>query len=209
MPLFPIRAMAFAREQGLPGPVLGSFGDGGYLLYAGGPRSVFVDGRIEVYGPQVVEAMRALAEPAAFQRLLELHRVGTVVLPHRRLPGAVAALEARAEWLPVYFDEEHVVYLRRAAAPERAERLRIDWRDPRRRAVEPPAFEAPDDWLAGVFPRLPNVRGLYGMGRFLAERGSTAAARDVFAEALALRPDFEPARRGLALSEAALAREPR
>ena len=52
---FPVRAMAFVREHGLPTPVLHALGDGGYLLFEGGPESVYVDGRLEVYGSENLE----------------------------------------------------------------------------------------------------------------------------------------------------------
>ena len=56
-----IRALEFVRESGLPTPVLHDLGDGGYVMFAGGPGSVFVDGRVEIYGAEI-EVRDVLAE---------------------------------------------------------------------------------------------------------------------------------------------------
>ena len=53
---FPIKALAFVHAEHLPTPVFSSLGEGGYVLFEGGPRSVFIDGRLEVYGGEIVKS---------------------------------------------------------------------------------------------------------------------------------------------------------
>lgn len=190
---FPIRAMAFVREHDLPTPVLGTMADSGYLLYAGGEKSVFIDGRLEVYGEEILEyATRVTQDGAAFPGLLEQYGIRTAILNIALQQRPIEALEAHPDWVAVYYDDSHVVYAKREGEGRaRVDALAIDWSHPLQPAVQLPPFDAPADWLAGVFPRVPDASGLRQRGQLLLSMRSLDAARADFEAAARLRPDEE------------------
>ncbi|MHC4947354.1 MAG: tetratricopeptide repeat protein [Planctomycetota bacterium] len=202
---FPIRAMAFVAAHDLPRPVIGSLGDGGYLLFEGGSKSVYVDGRLEVYGPEHVEtALRALQAGEGFDAVVEAAGVRTAVLRSRLLGPLVARLEGRPDWAPVYFDERHVVYVRiDAETRDLVGRLRVDWSRPVPPDATPPAFAAPRPWLAGLIPKQPDVTPRLDLGDLYRRMGNLDEARRVFREAVALDGGHEGARLMLGLLEEA------
>ena len=172
---YPIRALAFAREERLPGPVLATLSDGGYVLFENGPASAYVDGRLEVYGPEILA--RVLPMLATGRGLdAEVERTGAriAVVPtdsDSRL--LLDALARSPRWVPVYFDALHVVYLRLTEDTRAlAERLAIDWaRPPERRVAMPPALAA-RDWLEGLWPRAPDAFEDERLGALFAAVGS-------------------------------------
>src|SRR5262249_25611164 len=83
--LFPIRAMAFVRRERLPVPVLSGLGDGGYTLFEGGPKSVFVDGRLEVYGGATIrDAIHLVTTGEGVDGVADRLGIATAVLRHRQ-----------------------------------------------------------------------------------------------------------------------------
>jgi Flp pilus assembly protein TadD len=192
---FPIRALAFVRREDLPRPVFNSLGDGGYVLFEGGPRSVFVDGRLEVYGGEVIrDAVETLATGRDFDALAARLGVSTVVLRHGPEVGLLAALEQRPDWAPVYFDETHAVYVRITPETRAAvDRLRIDWRNPVAPEVEVPPELAPRDWLAGWWPKVALARDRVALGQLFVTVGNLARAEEAFAEAVRRDPGEETA----------------
>ncbi len=204
----PIHAMAFVHEQGLPRPVMADLASGGYLLWLDGAKSVYFDGRLEVYGvANLVRGIQSQEDGAAFLGLLRQHRIRTAVLRHPPLRNAIAALESRPDWVPVYFDSAFVVYvLRDEETRGRVDALAIDWEHPVRREAAPPAFATPPDWLAGFFPRVPDSSGRAHEGYLLLLVGSLERSREAFAEAVEQRPDDTWSRIHLAILEHALGR---
>jgi Tfp pilus assembly protein PilF len=206
---FPIRAMAFVRSEGLPLPVLSGLGDGGYVLFEGGPKSVFIDGRLEVYGGETIRrALEVLSTGEGIDALADRLGVVTVVVRHAREPGLLQALGRSLGWVPVYFDESHVVFLR--ATPElreRAERLRVDWQHPVMRDVSVPSDLAPSDWLAGLWPKVAVVRDRVALGQLFTAMGNIDGAQQHFEEAVARDPGEETANLYLGLIYRARRRE--
>jgi len=187
---FPIRAMTFVREQGLPRPMIASLADGSFILHVLGEKSVFVDGRLEVYGQATLEAaLRALVDPEGFHSLLEEHGIETSLLSIPFMRSALLELEQSPDWIPVYFDEDYVLHVK--LTPENRpliERLAIHWDAPVRREVTPDPFYSPPDWLAGLAPRVPNTTGLANLGDLFVLVGNLHEARAAFREAVRLRP---------------------
>jgi len=172
---FPIRALAFVRGAGLPTPVLHALGDGGYVLFEGGPGSAYADGRLEVYGSENLErAFQATWSGEGLDR--EAARTGVHVVLVRNDIGyrpLLRHLDRHPEWLPVYYDHLHLVYLR--AGPETAavvERYAFDWSDPEHRPIPIPRPLAAPDWLAGLWPRLPDAFADERLGSLLAGVGN-------------------------------------
>ena len=187
---FPIRAMAFVREQGLPTPVIASLGDGGYILHVEGEKSVFVDGRLEVYGQATLEkALLALVDREGFRSIVEKHSIQTALISIPYLRNALLELERLPDWIPVYYDDDYVLYV--LLTPETQpliERLAIHWESPVRYEVTLDAFFTPRDWLAGFAPRVSDNLGFVNLGDLFMLVENLHEARTAFREAVRLRP---------------------
>ena len=185
----PVRALEFVRQSGLPAPVLHTLADGGYVLFEGGEKSVYVDGRLEVYGGDLLQ--RAFAATFAGEEVSEeARRVGArTVLVRNDSRQLLAALEADPEWVPVYFDHLHQVYLR--VAPETGELVRrfsFDWQLPVEHRIERPARVAPRDWLEGWWSRVEDGFEAERLGSLFAGVGNYAGAQTYFERALEQYP---------------------
>jgi hypothetical protein len=107
----PIEAVAAARKEGLVGPVLNSYGFGGYLILSGIP--VFVDGRSDMYREALLREYGSAVElrtSESLQQTLSKHRITWTLLT----PGmpAVALLDHLPGWRRVYADTFSVVHAR-------------------------------------------------------------------------------------------------
>jgi tetratricopeptide (TPR) repeat protein len=207
---FPIRAMAFVRESGLPTPVLHALGDGGYVLFEGGPESVYVDGRLEIYGSENLErAFRVIWTGQGLEE--EADRTGARTVVVRNEIGyrpLLRHLELSDEWVPVYYDHLHLVYLR--VAPETValvQRHVLDWQNPARQAVDLPDLPASRDWLAGLWPRVPDNREDERLGSLLAGVGNYRLALEHFEAAHRTDPSEIRSRLFLGLFYEALGRD--
>jgi hypothetical protein len=112
----PVDAINAVRKAGIKGPVLNSYGWGGYLTYAG--IAPFIDGRADMYGDaflrQYVEAME-LKTPESLTRVLDQYKITwTLLMPDS---SSVALLDRLPEWRRLYADARTVVHVR--ANPER------------------------------------------------------------------------------------------
>lgn len=187
---FPVAAMEFVREHDLPRPVLCKLSEGGYVMFREGERSVIFDGRLEVYGEENVDrAVRLTTLGENWRELTQRWGISTALIHHPGSPGMVGFLQGLPDWVPVYFDESHVVFVRMdERTPDRLRSLAIDWRRPVRREVAIPASLRPRDWLAGLWPRLPDSGGPRALGDLLLRLGGLDGARSSFEEALAIDP---------------------
>lgn len=187
---YPIEAMAFVADQGLPRPVLAALGDASYLIYEGGERSVYLDGRLEVYGADVIlENTRSLERRGAMLQVADDHALASALLEFPLMSTAISAFEADERWVPVYYDGGRVLYLRRSAKTEaRVSRLALDWNAVARPSAELPPAVNPPDWLDGIAPRRPDVSEELGRGALLAHVGALDRSRDAYREVLAKEP---------------------
>jgi hypothetical protein len=110
-----VAALAAARAAGADGPLLNSYGFGGWLVLHEVP--VFVDGRADMYGDAFLErtfdAMR-LEDRQGLLRLLDDYRIGWTILDAGT--PAIAVLDGLAEWRRVHADARAVVHVRAPAA---------------------------------------------------------------------------------------------
>lgn len=172
---YPIRALAFARKHGLPLPGLNSLGDGGYVLFEGGETSVFIDGRLEVYGAELLEPAIELTHGGGdLERWAATLNLQTVLVRNEASDrGLLRRLESSPEWFPVYFDHLHQIYLRVGPATrELVDRLAIDWSRPPDLAVRRPTALDPPDWLPGWWPRAGDGFAAERLGSFFAAVGN-------------------------------------
>jgi hypothetical protein len=187
---FPIRAMEFVRAEGLPTPVLNGFGDGGYLIFEGGEESVFVDGRLEVYGPERIErSVRLFQYGEGLDEVMADYGVETILLRHYSDQRLMSVVENNGNWVPVYYDSQYVVYLRDwAETTDLVLRLAIAWDAP----LAMPELERPD-WLppallANFVPSVERNRDEILLGELFLFQGNLTRALSYFNEAMELAP---------------------
>jgi tetratricopeptide (TPR) repeat protein len=189
---YPVRALEFMRSNELPTPVLHSLEDGGYILFKHGESSSYVDGRLEVYGTDVLE--KALRHTLAGEELSEeASRTGakTFLIGHKH-NRLLMALEIDPDWIPVYFDHLHRIYLR--ITPETqdlVERLAFNWAEPREYKLERPREIAPKDWLEGWWPKVKDSFQMERLGTLFAGVGNYSKALEYFERAVKLNPRDE------------------
>lgn len=99
-------------------PWFNSIRDGGYLAWrlqdaaARGPR-VFVDGRLEVYGPEILAEAVAATTPAGWAVLERKYDFKTAIFPVRGHEDVVRMLAGSDRWAVVFADHRNVVLVRR------------------------------------------------------------------------------------------------
>ncbi len=207
--IFPMAAMKFVEREGLPRPVLGSLDDGGFLLFEGGAKSVLVDGRLEVYGADHVrDALTATFHPTAFLEKAEQHGIQTAVLRHLKLGRVVVALEDHPDWWPVYYDEQFVVYLKATESTQpMVDRLRIDWQDPVRPAVEIPTHWSPPAYLGDWLPKMRDEKGPHALAFLFVWMNNLPEAVRLLEEVKERTPQYKAGQATLALLYEALDRD--
>jgi Flp pilus assembly protein TadD len=188
---FPIRAMAFIDAERLPGPILSNLVDSNFVLFDRGSKSIYVDGRLEVYGGEIFKRADDLFRTGnGFDEAVASHGIGTVLVAYGTDGNMFRAVMRKADWAPLYFDETHVVFVR--VTPETGalvDALRIDWREPVRREVVVAARLNPPDWLAGTWPKVADDIAPKALGQLALLTGNLRLARARFEEALRARPD--------------------
>jgi hypothetical protein len=114
---FPIRAAAFMKAQGLPGPLYNDLGNGGYLSWAEPiPGGVYIDGRLEVYDTEFFgKYLSALENPSAWQAEMDRRGIQTVLQFHwwGNSRNLIQYLVNDSRWALVYYDETSVLLVRR------------------------------------------------------------------------------------------------
>jgi hypothetical protein len=110
----PAGAVEFLRLHPLTGPMLNSYGFGGYLVWAQGPeKKVFIDGRGDLYENAGVFADYlhiTLLKPGA---LTVLSHYGIQICLLERNEPFATTLAVLPEWHEVYHDEISVLFVRR------------------------------------------------------------------------------------------------
>ena len=116
----PIGAAEWIARARPPAPIAHGMGDGGYLIWRLWPEySVMSDGRLEVFGPDLLRLQPS--DSARFAELDAKYHFGTVLLNHRLSPTGPLAGEllASGAWRLTYADDVSVVFVRGDADPLR------------------------------------------------------------------------------------------
>jgi hypothetical protein len=111
---FPVRAVSYMREHSVPGPLLNSYGFGGYLVWA--HERVFVDGRADPYerGGSLADYFHITRlEPGALQ-VLRNYGIKSCLL--EKSEPLATVLSALPGWQRVYVDDLSVLFVKRDAA---------------------------------------------------------------------------------------------
>jgi Flp pilus assembly protein TadD len=188
---FPIKAMTFIDAQGLSGPVLANLTDSNFVLFDRGSKSIFVDGRLEVYGGEIVKRADELFKTGnEFDETATTSGIEVAMIAYGKDGNLFRTINRKPDWAPVYFDESHVVFVR--VTPENratVESSRVDWSNPVRRDVAIDSRLDPPDWLGGIWPRVADNTAPKALGDLALLTGNLRLARQHFEDACRLRPN--------------------
>jgi hypothetical protein len=117
---FPVQALAYLRDHPVPGPMLNSYGFGGYLILSG--YKTFIDGRSELFEQTGIldDYMHiTLLKPGAMQVLSGYHVRSCLMQRDEPLSTVLGVMP---DWQTVYSDPVSVIFVRRDAfqAPTQA-----------------------------------------------------------------------------------------
>ncbi len=109
---FPVGALAYIRTHGLPARGFDSYNWGGFLLWQWyGVRSVYVDGRPDMYGNAFMDRyIRAYSGDSSWPALLDANRLCYVLVEPSS--GIAHALTTARGWQLKYHDSTAVLYVR-------------------------------------------------------------------------------------------------
>jgi hypothetical protein len=112
----PVGGAAYLERIGMRGNVFNTYASGAYLIDRLYPKvRVAMDSRNDVYGEELYRTYnRALVDFDALEALLGRLDAGAVLLdwPNQGMMTAAATVHRLKHWVPVYFDDLSVVYLR-------------------------------------------------------------------------------------------------
>jgi tetratricopeptide (TPR) repeat protein len=112
----PVAAADYLEAIGMRGSVFNTYSAGAYLVYRLHPAvRVAMDSRNDVYGEELYrQYTRALADSDALDALVRRLDAGAILLewPGQGMMTAAAAVHRLKEWVPAYFDDVAVIYLR-------------------------------------------------------------------------------------------------
>ena len=114
---FPVDAVAWAKQQDLPGKPFHTDVWGGYLIATAWPRyPVFVDGRCDMYDePFMKEYTEVLRNGPGAEGILDKYDADWVLFPHDA--ALVRTLEATPRWRKVYTDPVADILVRTEPVP--------------------------------------------------------------------------------------------
>jgi tetratricopeptide (TPR) repeat protein len=123
---FPRGAAEFVANENLPGELLNTFNEGGYLIWKLGPqRRDYIDGRIIPFGPVFSahggELLATSLDSALWREEADRYGINTILFPLTLDEISLDRLKpdcASREWRPVYLDEVSVVLVRRRPETE-------------------------------------------------------------------------------------------
>lgn len=188
---FPIKALEFVDSQKLPLPVMSNLAENSYVLYKHGPKSVYVDGRLEVYGPaNVVAAVDMFSTGNDLLSTVEQKGVHTLIAHLDNDIALIQRLLQDTAWVPVYYDESHIIFLRTDASTDAlAKRLKIDWQNPQPVVIPPVKGLSADGWLTNLFPSAGDNSSTRALGQLFLLTGNFSKAQGYLEDAVRRSPD--------------------
>jgi len=120
---YPVQAAEFLARHRLTGNLFNTYRFGNYLIWRLYPGNrVFIDGRVDVYGDEVLSEYGSLVKAGpGWEARLDARRVRAALIarpsPEDRRVPLLEALWASPRWALVYWDDVAMVFLRRGAPP--------------------------------------------------------------------------------------------
>ncbi|HET9886001.1 MAG TPA: hypothetical protein VFR10_00715, partial [bacterium] len=128
--LFPERALQSLDESGNRGPLFNDLDFGGYVAWRNSDRQPWIDGRLEVAGPErLATYLDAHSNPAVWNRLQSSWRFQALLLEHSS-PGNAAFMRALLEsgqWQLQHLSAEAALLLPNGGASGAPHPTREDW----------------------------------------------------------------------------------
>ncbi len=124
---YPDGAASFIEQAHLPGEILNTYDEGGFILWRlGEQHRDYIDGRAIPFGTGIfdkqLQLMAASPDSAAWQDIADSYNINTFVLSlERRQKTPLARLKDFCDskiWRPVYLDEVAAVFVRRTPQTE-------------------------------------------------------------------------------------------
>ncbi len=111
---FPAAATDFINARKLPQPILNDYDWGGYIIWRLYPDyKVYIDGRADVYGDQILTSFFNTYEGRpGWSELLDHDGIQTVVIKPN-VPLASLLRVASSNWTSLYEDKQAVIFIRR------------------------------------------------------------------------------------------------
>jgi len=134
-PWFPRGAAEFIQSQNLPGEVLNTFNEGGYIIWALGPqRRDYIDGRAIIFGEAFSQhgsqLLSASLNSELWRQEADKYSINTIIFPLTLDEISLERLKhdcSSREWRPVYLDEVSIVLVRRKPeTDDLIRRLQVD-----------------------------------------------------------------------------------
>ena len=111
---FPVAAVQFvtAHPQAVHGEMFNDYGWGGYLILAMPAHRVFVDGRNDFYGPDLIREFSSVnTVETNWETILHKYGVGWTILPRAHPLNVLFSL--RKDWTLAYADDVTAIYARK------------------------------------------------------------------------------------------------
>jgi hypothetical protein len=110
--VFPVRAADYLERSHLNARVFSKDQWGGYLIYRfGGRTKVFMDGRSDFYGQQLLQTYAEVADvKPAWNQVLKQYDVGVVLIPPDH--ALASALQLSPDWKRIYTDSVAAIFQR-------------------------------------------------------------------------------------------------
>jgi hypothetical protein len=111
---FPVAAVQFvaAHPQAVHGEMFNDYGWGGYLMLSMPAHRVFVDGRNDFYGPDLIRDFTSVNKVQTnWEAVLHKYGVGWTILPHDHPLNVLLALHT--DWGVAYTDDVTAIYTRK------------------------------------------------------------------------------------------------
>ncbi|HCE17270.1 MAG TPA: hypothetical protein DEQ80_05375 [Anaerolinea thermolimosa] len=107
---YPVKAVAWIRENQPPGRLFNEYAWGGYIIYALPEYPVFVDGRTDLYGDEIIgEWLRIMNQEEGWMDLINRYHIRLMLIPaDSRLPSRLKT----QGWRLAYQDDVASVLIR-------------------------------------------------------------------------------------------------
>jgi hypothetical protein len=111
--LFPVNAVSWLKENPQKGNLFNAYAWGGYLTWAYPEKQVFVDGRTDLFGDEVIGDWLSVTEASqGWQEILNQWQIGTVLVePDRPIAGVLPD----HGWRLLYADHTAVIFQKDSA----------------------------------------------------------------------------------------------
>ena len=106
--IFPVGAVYYLKEEKPPGRLFNAYNWGGYLTWRLPEYQVFVDGRTDLFGDEIIlEWLKIVNADDMWQKSLEDWKINTILVEKKQ--PITKVLEANG-WREVYVDNLSTIY---------------------------------------------------------------------------------------------------